>query len=237
MEARQQNTIRFEGFELDLQRNELRRAGQTIPVEPQVLDLLAFLAQRPDQLLTRDDLIDGVWKGRIVSDSAIATRISAARQAVGDTGKDQAIINEIERVYQAGRPILVGTTSVEHSELIHRLLQQKKIQHNVLNAKIHQSEAVIVNVGSILGSLTTHHLERTALVTKIEFGDTRLRLEQLDTSITVHLDLVNILVGDDQGLVGTPLRDQIHEGREKWKGRTRHSTELELLYELMAAER
>ena len=61
-----------------------------------------------------------------------------------EQAKDQAIINEIKRVYQAGRPVLVGTTSVEHSELIHRILQQEKIDHKVLNAKIHQSEALIV---------------------------------------------------------------------------------------------
>jgi preprotein translocase subunit SecA len=58
--------------------------------------------------------------------------------------KNQAIIDEIARVRDLGRPVLVGTTSVEHSELIHRLLQRKKIDHAVLNAKIHQSEALIV---------------------------------------------------------------------------------------------
>jgi preprotein translocase subunit SecA len=58
--------------------------------------------------------------------------------------KDQAIISEIRRVYEEGRPVLVGTTSVEHSETIHRLLQQERIDHKVLNAKIHQSEALIV---------------------------------------------------------------------------------------------
>jgi preprotein translocase subunit SecA len=58
--------------------------------------------------------------------------------------KNQAIIDEIARVREIGRPILVGTTSVEHSELIHRFLQREKIEHAVLNAKIHQSEALIV---------------------------------------------------------------------------------------------
>lgn len=71
-----------------------------------------------------------------------------------EQAKDQAIINEIKRVYQTGRPVLVGTTSVEHSETIHHMLQQNKIEHNVLNAKIHQSEALIVAQAGRKGAVT-----------------------------------------------------------------------------------
>ncbi|MFW6183825.1 MAG: preprotein translocase subunit SecA, partial [Chloroflexota bacterium] len=58
--------------------------------------------------------------------------------------KDVAIVKEIKRVHEKGRPVLVGTTSVEHSEVIHRLLQKERIDHNVLNAKNFDSEALIV---------------------------------------------------------------------------------------------
>src|SRR5690606_5005640 len=58
--------------------------------------------------------------------------------------KDKAIINEIKQVHEQGRPILVGTISVEHSEVIHRMLQKARVEHNVLNAKQHDSEALIV---------------------------------------------------------------------------------------------
>jgi preprotein translocase subunit SecA len=61
-----------------------------------------------------------------------------------EDGKDQAIVSEIKRVHESGRPVLVGTTSVEHSEIIHKLLRQDKIEHQILNAKIHQSEALTV---------------------------------------------------------------------------------------------
>ncbi len=72
-------------------------------------------------------------------------RIDFADQIFANTAaKDQAIINEIIRVRESGRPVLVGTTSVEHSESIHRMLDRKKVPHKVLNAKIHQSEALIV---------------------------------------------------------------------------------------------
>ena len=71
-----------------------------------------------------------------------------------EEAKDKAIISEIKRVYEIGRPILVGTTSVEHSETIHRKLQKANIPHNVLNAKIHQSEALLVAQAGQRGAVT-----------------------------------------------------------------------------------
>ncbi len=71
-----------------------------------------------------------------------------------EAAKDRAIINEIKRIHQQGRPILAGTTSVEHSEIIHRWLEKEKIKHSVLNAKIHQSEALIVAQAGRKGSVT-----------------------------------------------------------------------------------
>ncbi|MCA9949829.1 MAG: SEC-C domain-containing protein [Anaerolineales bacterium] len=71
-----------------------------------------------------------------------------------EQAKDQAIINEIQRVQESGRPTLVGTTSVEHSEIIHHHLERAKIPHSVLNAKIHQSEALIVAQAGRKGAVT-----------------------------------------------------------------------------------
>lgn len=68
--------------------------------------------------------------------------------------KDRAILNEIKRVHENGRPILVGTTSVEHSEVIHRMLQKARIGHNVLNAKNRDSEALIVAQAGRRGAVT-----------------------------------------------------------------------------------
>ncbi len=74
-----------------------------------------------------------------------ARRIDFADQVYGTLqAKDEAIIDEIVRVRDTGRPILVGTTSVEHSETIHKMLRKKGVEHAVLNAKRHQSEALIV---------------------------------------------------------------------------------------------
>ncbi|MCA9971224.1 MAG: SEC-C domain-containing protein, partial [Anaerolineales bacterium] len=61
-----------------------------------------------------------------------------------EDAKNHAIVREIKYYHDKGQPVLVGTTSVEHSEVIARMLQREKIAHNVLNAKIHQSEALVV---------------------------------------------------------------------------------------------
>jgi pimeloyl-ACP methyl ester carboxylesterase/DNA-binding winged helix-turn-helix (wHTH) protein len=88
---------RFDRFELDTERLELRVDGDVRPVEPQVFDLLVHFAERPGALVTRDALIAAVWGGRIVSDSAIDARISAARAALGDDGRRQALIRTVPR--------------------------------------------------------------------------------------------------------------------------------------------
>ncbi|MBK9939623.1 MAG: preprotein translocase subunit SecA [Chitinophagaceae bacterium] len=68
--------------------------------------------------------------------------------------KYKAVIDEIETLRNAGRPCLVGTTSVEVSELLGRMLQQKKIPHNVLNAKQHAREAQVVAEAGLAGAVT-----------------------------------------------------------------------------------
>ncbi|MFN4892818.1 MAG: preprotein translocase subunit SecA [Bacteroidota bacterium] len=68
--------------------------------------------------------------------------------------KYKAVIEEIESLRNAGRPVLVGTTSVEVSELLSRMLQQKKIPHNVLNAKQHAREAQVVTEAGMPGAVT-----------------------------------------------------------------------------------
>ena len=68
--------------------------------------------------------------------------------------KYKAVIDEVEAMRSVGRPVLVGTTSVEVSELLGRMLQQKKIPHNVLNAKQHAREAEVVQAAGLQGAIT-----------------------------------------------------------------------------------
>jgi TolB-like protein/Flp pilus assembly protein TadD len=83
---------RFGTFSLDVETCELRSGDRLVPVEPQVFALLRLLIENRDQLVSREQIIATVWRGRIVSDSAISSRIKSARQALGDSGKVQAII-------------------------------------------------------------------------------------------------------------------------------------------------
>jgi pimeloyl-ACP methyl ester carboxylesterase len=77
---------------LDLDQFELRRAGQLRPVEPQVFDLLAVLIRERHRVVPKEELLDTVWGNRFVSESALTSRIKAARQAIGDDGRSQRLI-------------------------------------------------------------------------------------------------------------------------------------------------
>ena len=87
----------FSDHVLDVRLRELTRGGESVAVEPQVFDLLVHLIENRDHVVTKDDLIETVWDGRIVSESTLTSRINAARRAVGDSGKDQAVIRTIAR--------------------------------------------------------------------------------------------------------------------------------------------
>jgi DNA-binding winged helix-turn-helix (wHTH) protein/pimeloyl-ACP methyl ester carboxylesterase len=87
----------FENYSLDIERRELRRGGDTVAVEPQVFDVLAYLISHRERVISNDDLIASVWNGRIVSESTLSSRIAAVRQAVGDSGERQCLIRTIPR--------------------------------------------------------------------------------------------------------------------------------------------
>jgi len=87
----------FDGHVLDTNTRELRRGFERIAIEPQVLDLLVYLVQNRERVVSKDDLIASVWGGRIVSDAALTSRIYAARKAIGDTGGVQKLIRTIAR--------------------------------------------------------------------------------------------------------------------------------------------
>lgn len=88
---------RFADCVLDPQRQEMTRGGEPVALEPQVLALLVFLIENRDRVVSRDDILDTVWDGRIVSDATLSSRISAARSAAGDSGETQSVIRTIPR--------------------------------------------------------------------------------------------------------------------------------------------
>src|SRR3954447_13055942 len=80
-----------------MRRRELRREGDLLTLEPKVFDLLVFLIENRDRVVTRDELITHVWNGRIVSESAVATCINASRSALNDSGEQQRLIKTLPR--------------------------------------------------------------------------------------------------------------------------------------------
>jgi TolB-like protein/DNA-binding winged helix-turn-helix (wHTH) protein len=89
--------LRFGDCEIDLGRHELRRSDRVVPVEPQVFDLLLHLVRNRSRVVSKDELIDAIWQGRIVSEAALSSRMSAARRAIGDTGEDQRLIRTLHK--------------------------------------------------------------------------------------------------------------------------------------------
>jgi TolB-like protein len=85
----------FGSIELDLAKVELRNNGEPRSIEPQVFALIAYLAEHRDRMVPRDELFEKLWEGRVVSDSALASRIKSARRALGDDGRTQAIIKTV----------------------------------------------------------------------------------------------------------------------------------------------
>jgi DNA-binding winged helix-turn-helix (wHTH) protein/tetratricopeptide (TPR) repeat protein len=88
---------RFADCTLDIERRELRRGGVLIALEPQVFDLLRYLVEQRAHVVSRDEVLQAVWKGRIVSDSVLSTRLNAVRVAIGDSGREQQLIRTLPK--------------------------------------------------------------------------------------------------------------------------------------------
>ena len=106
---------RFDGYLLDTDAFELRHGARLVKVEPQVFDVLAHLVRHRERVVTKEELLDEVWGDRFVSESALSSRILAARRAIGDDGRAQRCIKtvhgrgfrfvrEVEELPETGRP-------------------------------------------------------------------------------------------------------------------------------------
>ena len=84
-------------FEIDVSQQELRRRGEVIHVEPQVFDLIVHLVCNHNRTVSKDELVDTIWQGRVISEAAVSSRINAARRALGDNGNDQSLIKTLHK--------------------------------------------------------------------------------------------------------------------------------------------
>ena len=87
----------FENCALDTDRRELHRGADLVAIPPQVFDLLYYLICNREHVVSKDNLIEAIWNGRIVSETALTTRLNAARSAIGDTGDEQRLIKTLPR--------------------------------------------------------------------------------------------------------------------------------------------
>ena len=131
----------FEEYTFDTDLRELQRGADVVSVTPQVFDLLEYLIRNRERVVSKDDLINAVWNGRIVSDAALTTRLNAARSAIGDTGEKQRLIKTLPRkgfrfvgtVQEAQRPAVESVGSAAQSgETANRHLQPPRLSIVVL---------------------------------------------------------------------------------------------------------
>ena len=87
----------FKEYLLDADRRELRRGAALIAAEPQTFDLLLYLIQNRERVVSKDDLMAAVWSGRIVSESTLSSQINAVRHAIGDDGERQILVRTLPR--------------------------------------------------------------------------------------------------------------------------------------------
>jgi DNA-binding winged helix-turn-helix (wHTH) protein len=114
----------FEEYAFDTDRRELHRGADLVSITPQVFDLLHYLIRNRERVVSKDDLISAIWNGRIVSDAVLATRLNAARAAIGDGGDKQHLIKTLPRkgfrfvgaVHEGQRPATSSTSSAAQND-------------------------------------------------------------------------------------------------------------------------
>jgi DNA-binding winged helix-turn-helix (wHTH) protein/tetratricopeptide (TPR) repeat protein len=102
----------FAEFELDTRRGDLRQGGQELSLEPRAYALLCLLVENHDRLVTRDEIVEKVWDGRVISDSAVSTGIKFVRKVLGDSGTAQKFVKTIHgRGFRFVSPVRIGSTA------------------------------------------------------------------------------------------------------------------------------
>jgi len=99
--------LAFDGdVEFDPALFEVRQGGVPVPLEPQAFDVLAYLVSHRDRVVPKEELMDGVWGGRFVSETAVTSRIKQVRRALGDDGHSQRMIRTLHgRGYRFVAPV------------------------------------------------------------------------------------------------------------------------------------
>jgi DNA-binding winged helix-turn-helix (wHTH) protein/tetratricopeptide (TPR) repeat protein len=188
----------FAEYSLDPDRRELRRGPEIIAVEPQTFDLLLYLVQNRQHVVSKDDLIATVWKGRIVSESTLSSQITNVRHAIGDGGGRQLLIRTLPRK---------GFRFVGHVQEHHEQAQQRPTEQSEKPAPT-TSDLIALSVS--LGRPERRQL--TVMICKLaasgvasEGGDP----EELMVITTRYHDCVRRAVAPYDGFVAKALGDEV----------------------------
>jgi DNA-binding winged helix-turn-helix (wHTH) protein len=145
---------RFDEYELDLQRYELHHAGQVVKLEPQVFDVLVYLIQHRERVVTKDEFVEHVWGGRLVSEAMLTSRVMAARRAVGDRGREQRMIQTLHgRGYRFIAAVEERTTDSTSLAAERPMLSQAALTPKPIRLCL-QPSALLLSWGAMRSSLS-----------------------------------------------------------------------------------
>ncbi len=229
----------LEGFTLDTGALTLEHDGAPVEVEPQVFAVLQALIENRDRAVSKEELVAMVWKGRVVSDAAISSRIKSARQAIGDDGKQQKLIKTIHSfgfkfVARVDPALSVATLPAEPPPAPTNEIQDSRASILVLPLALHASaDADDVLASGISHDIITslsrlHWLRVIARASAFRLADSQLGsqdlhrtfgidyclsgfVESMAGKLTLHMQLID--ARDDTVLWADSLtgsRDDLH---------------------------
>src|SRR5215467_2245119 len=137
----------FGDFELTTERYERRRNGTVLRVEPLVFDLILFLLRHAGRVVSRDEIVEGVWQGRLVSETTIDGCIKLARRVLGDSGDNQSYIRTVRgRGFEFAAPV----TARDQGQSVVGV-SQDQIQKDLVGSQTLQGGGVVKNEAALAG--------------------------------------------------------------------------------------
>jgi len=130
--------FQFGKFRLDTKLLELCREETPVPIEPQVFDLLRLLIENRDRVVGKDEIINEVWGGRIVSEATLSSRMTAVRRAIGDDGNRQDAIRTLaRRGFRFVQPVVVEDEMGSRDQSVARQ-EQEDPPHDISSLEVQQ---------------------------------------------------------------------------------------------------
>ena len=186
----------FADIELDTDRRELRAAGRCVAVEPQVFALLLLLVEHRSRTVMKHEILASVWSGRIVSDSAISSRIKSVRRAIGDDGSAQSMLRTVHGigfcfVAEVTTRLTISSPEQNGSPLLESILQHPRPSIAILPFQYLGAPEPTFPIAEALPSDLISALSRLHWLFVIARGSS-FRFRKLDTSLDEIRQALNV---------------------------------------------